>query len=423
MASGGSAPAAPDPVATANAQSAANVEAAKATAALNRYDTITPFGSSTWSQDPNNSEKWSNTTTLDPQVQTMLNSYYDKANQPMPSLDMSKLPAAGVAAQIKALDLSGAPAIGATKIDAGTAMSGKNAQAYSELALSQADRLKKLYSTEFNYDSLGDMPTASDDTRRAVEDAYYKRSTARLDPRFQQDENALRARLGNQGISEGSQAYTTELDNFNRGKNDAYSSATNDAVTNSTSEMAKQFAMQMDARQQGAAELEKARALPTAEAQAAMGLYGGASGINNQNLTTQNNIYQSDLAASRAARDSYVSEQQMAHANAVADQNQQFNQANAARATALQEQVTNANLSDAQRSQVLNELMALRSGSQVQGSGSTQTTVGAAPVAQSIYNNYQGAQNAHNADVATANSTNTTIGTLGAAAMTALEVF
>lgn len=421
---GGSAPPPPDPYATADAQGKANIEAAQKTAALNRYDQTTPFGSSTWSQDPANPDKWANNFTLDPHIQDLLDKYYTAAGQPTQSLDLTKLPAAGVASPLAALDISGAPTVSAHRVDAGTATSGKSADAYGQLTLQMADKLKKLYATDFNYDSLGAMPQASDSTRKAVEDAYYAREAARLDPRFSNEESALRSRLANQGITEGSEAYGKELDQFSRGKNDAYSSATNDAVTNSTSEMAKQFALQMAARQQGASELEKVRQAPTMEAQAAMGMYGNASGINTNNLRTQDQLYNSELAASQAAHDSYVREKTLEHSTAAADQSQNFNQANAARASALQEQLTSINLPQQQRTQMLNELMAIRSGSQVAPAGAGQVNVGASPVAQSIYNSYQGQQNAYNADVASSNAQLAAgAGLAGTAAMAAAIMF
>jgi len=413
----GDTPDAPDPYATADAQGKANVEAAKATAALNRYDTVTPFGSVTWSQDPTNPDHYINTTTLDPKVQTMLDSYLAKANTPTSNINFSALPAAGVAKDIPALDISGAPKVSATKVDTGTALSGKVADQYGNIASTVADRMKRMYSTDFNYDSLGAMPTASDATRKAVEDAYYARQAARLDPRMQQDEEALRTRLANQGIIAGSKAYEDAYDQFNRGKNDAYSSAMNDSILNSTSEMAKQFQLQMQARQQGAAELEKVRQAPALEAQAALGLYGNASNINIANLEEQSKLYERDLAAAQAARDSYIKEQQLLHSTASADQNQKFNQDNAARATALQEQLAWINNDQVDRTNSLNQLLALRSGTQVNAPGATPVQVGASPVAQSIYNSYQGQlQNAQN-QAAGINGVLGTAGMLGAAAM------
>jgi hypothetical protein len=57
-------PKAPDPIATANAQGQANIDAAVNTAGLNRPDQITPWGSQTWENDPSDPTKWTSTTTL-----------------------------------------------------------------------------------------------------------------------------------------------------------------------------------------------------------------------------------------------------------------------------------------------------------------------------------------------------------------------
>lgn len=45
---------------------------------------------------------------------------------------------------------------------------------------------------------------------------------ARLDPKFAQNEEALRARLANQGIAQGTQAWENEMRGFQQGRNDAY---------------------------------------------------------------------------------------------------------------------------------------------------------------------------------------------------------
>lgn len=65
---------------------------------------------------------------------------------------------------------------------------------------------------------------------KQAQDAAYAQATSRLDPQFAQGENTERTRLVNQGLSENSDAYRTAMDTFNRGKNDAYSSAQQAAV-------------------------------------------------------------------------------------------------------------------------------------------------------------------------------------------------
>lgn len=74
------APQAPDPVATANAQTASNIDTANAQAALNRNNQYTPWGSQTWTQGPQNADgtsQWSSTISLDPAQQKLLDSSND----------------------------------------------------------------------------------------------------------------------------------------------------------------------------------------------------------------------------------------------------------------------------------------------------------------------------------------------------------
>jgi hypothetical protein len=238
------------------------------------------------------------------------------------------------------------------------------------------------------------MPTANEATRKTVEDALYGRATARLDPRFSQQEDRLNSQLAAQGITQGSEAYNREKQNFDFGKNDAYSSATNDAITGSNAAMKQLYDMGMAARQQGVGEANTLRTLPTQEALAAANL----------NMEAGNDLrgyYGTELAQEQAIP-------------AIAGQT--YNAESAARKDALAEQ-------QMVRNQILNELNALRGGSRVdtpsfqpQGGGAA---VGAAPVAQSAYNSYQGDLNNYNAQVGQNNSTTGAIGAMAAAAITA----
>ncbi len=71
------APAAPDPVATAKAQTDQNIATATAQANLNRVNQVTPWGSQTYSQGDLNADgtrTWTQTTSLDPAQQRLLDS-------------------------------------------------------------------------------------------------------------------------------------------------------------------------------------------------------------------------------------------------------------------------------------------------------------------------------------------------------------
>lgn len=56
----------------------------------------------------------------------------------------------------------------------------------------------------------------------AIEGRLMELGSARLDPRFAQDEDALRTRLTNQGITTGSEAWNREMTMLGQNKNDAY---------------------------------------------------------------------------------------------------------------------------------------------------------------------------------------------------------
>lgn len=58
----------------------------------------------------------------------------------------------------------------------------------------------------------------------AIEGRLMELGSQRLDPRFAQEEDRLRTRLANQGITEGSEAYNREMGRFGQSKNDAFNS-------------------------------------------------------------------------------------------------------------------------------------------------------------------------------------------------------
>ena len=55
-----------------------------------------------------------------------------------------------------------------------------------------------------------------------IEGRLMELGTARLDPRFAQEEDRLRTRLENQGVTAGSEAWNREMSSFGQNKNDAF---------------------------------------------------------------------------------------------------------------------------------------------------------------------------------------------------------
>lgn len=410
---GNDAPSPPDPIATANAQGAANVEAARITTALNRANQITPWGNLTWAQGGSgfkstdydnalkawqdaggtgtaptkedfgyNPDAWTSTVTLDPRIQSLLDSNLATSQGLQTAIDNS------LAATTSALSQ---PLATPTSLNIGNIRNGVEGR-YTDLQPSltgatelagtgrgdvdsQLARLRTLYGQE--------VPSANEATRQRVEDALYGRSTARLDPRFSQAQDQLKSSLAAQGITQGSEAYNRELQNFNNAKNDAYSSAMNDAISNSDDAMQRLFSMEMQARQ-----------LPTQEAAALAGIVNGLD-------NSSRNWYGAETAQETSKDNSAANEFNLQHTN----NQDQFNNTIAA------------------RNQILNELNALRTGAQAQmpqfSNTQSGTQVAASPVAQSVYNSYQGELGNYNAQVGSNNAMLGGLASLGGAAMMA----
>lgn len=62
------------------------------------------------------------------------------------------------------------------------------------------------------------------------EDAVYNQFASRLDPQWATQQSQLQNQLSNQGITPGSAAWQTAMDQFGRSRNDAYSQAQNQSV-------------------------------------------------------------------------------------------------------------------------------------------------------------------------------------------------
>ena len=241
---GNDAPPPPDPYAVANAQGTANIEAARVTTALNRADQLTPYGSMTWAQGGSgydktgydkalkawqdaggtgtkpeqssygyNPDAWTSTVTLDPRVQSLLDSSLATSQGLQTAIDNSLASTTSTLSQ----PLNAPGSIDINRIRQG--VEGRYTDLQPSLQASnvlasmgragvgeQLARLRNLYGQDFNYNSAPAMPTADEATRQRVEDALYGRSTARLNPRFAQGQDQLNSSLAAQGITQGSEA-------------------------------------------------------------------------------------------------------------------------------------------------------------------------------------------------------------------------
>lgn len=84
-------------------------------------------------------------------------------------------------------------------------------------------------------------PTDFSADRQAVTDAVYGQARSRLDPMFNQQEDHLRTRLANQGISQNDAAYGNAMDDFSRGRNDAYNQALYSGIQQGAAEQGQLF--------------------------------------------------------------------------------------------------------------------------------------------------------------------------------------
>jgi len=169
-----STPAAPDPVATANAQTASNKETATAQAELNNINQTTPYGNLSYTQNGSYADgtpKFSSTQTLSPEEQQLYN-----------------------------LNTSG---------QIGTAQLGND----------QLSRIASAVSTPYSYSSLPDAPTDADLAQSQA--AGQQAVMDRLAPQEAIDQNSLNTTLSNQGVQAGSEAYNNAQQQLGREQTDA----------------------------------------------------------------------------------------------------------------------------------------------------------------------------------------------------------
>lgn len=215
---------------------------AQANTQINRPDQVTPYGTLKWSQSSTDPNDWTSTMELNPELQGMLESSWKNAST---SFDKPITTPLGVDMDHAYRNAEG----NFNNFDDQVAGAGALAVRGREGTTQGLDKLSELL-------KVGG-PKANEEARKAIEDSLYARSTARLDPRFAQSGDQLNTALANQGITQGSEAYNREQQNFGMTKNDAYSSAMNDAVTGSTNEMAKLFGMELAGREQDASIAER----------------------------------------------------------------------------------------------------------------------------------------------------------------------
>lgn len=184
----------------------------------NRANQYTPWGQSTWNPfnatDPATGQRvtrWSQNVKLTPEMQQALDAQQDIQRQ---------------------------------RSDIGAGLIGRAGEEFSDkMDWGEFGDLQELGFDPSEYTSgLGDIDP--NQFRQQASDAMYQQATSRLDPRFEQQSEALEVKLRNQGLRAGDQAYDAAMGNFERGKTDAYSQAQNQAMLAGRGEAAQMFGQQ-----------------------------------------------------------------------------------------------------------------------------------------------------------------------------------
>lgn len=227
-------PAPPDPVAVANTQGQLNRENIQDLARVNRPNQNTPFGRSTWESDPSGMN-WTNTQEYDPRL---LENYWKQVATENNMMGLADFMRGGVMSTIqdqngwyRPFDPTTIPSMQAT-VDPNEVIGQVDLSGIQELP------------GQNNFGA----------ERQKVEDALYGRSTGRLDPEWNQRQQALETQLLNQGFTRGSEAYNNAIGDFERQREAAYSGARNDAIAAGGGEQSRLFADALAGRQQGVGE-------------------------------------------------------------------------------------------------------------------------------------------------------------------------
>jgi chemotaxis protein histidine kinase CheA len=337
---------APDPYATAAAQTQSNKETANYNAALNRIDQYTPFGSSVYTVAGTGADgvpQYRQDVTLTPLAQQQLDNQL-KQDAALSNLGFNLGDQASDALK-GGIDLSGLPAL------RGGATPGQLQTSIADVpGLTTAIAPSGQIQTGLDFSGAPRLYGASDlnAANLRTQAAQYAQAASRLDPQWTNAQHDLDAKLANQGVVQGSEAWQRDQDELGRQRNDAYNQAVYSAIGAGNQEQQNLFGNSLAARQQSVGETE---AQGNFANQAQQQLFGQNSAEAAFRNAAQQQAY--DQALSRGQFANAAQAQAFAQAQAANQAN------NAARAQGLQEQT-------ALRDLPLNELNALRASTQIQ---------------------------------------------------------
>lgn len=207
------APTPPDPVATAQAQGAANKEAAIAQQELNMVDQETPYGGV----------------------------YYQPLGNSSAGTPRYKAVQVLAPEQKRILDLNNQASI-----------------QYGETANNQLGAVQGLLSKPLDFSTLGETPTLNEETRQNVARSITQRNQPNFDRRYEQ----LQTRLSNQGFTDPqSEGYREATDEYYRGLND-FDLAADTAALSQASQL---YGIESNQRDRAINEMVQERSVPLNE--------------------------------------------------------------------------------------------------------------------------------------------------------------
>jgi len=353
-AKGGSAPAPPDPYATAGAQTQSNQQTAAYNNAITHGNTTSPLGSQTYTSrvDPT-----TGATVYDQSIQLAPDQQAIYDAQQKQDLGLTNT-ANGMLGQVQSAYSKPLDTSGINPLQYG-AQQGQYKTGIDTTGVPGVQ-------SDLNLSNLPGLVGASDlmGARKAAADAVYNQQSSYLDPQWNQQGTALDTKLANQGITLGSEAWNQAHNQFDRSKEFAYNNARNSAYGAGLNELTGLAGIGLQNRQQMYNEAQGAGAFHNNAQQQAYGQANNNADFYNQATGTQN---ADNLRAAQF--------------------NNQTGQTALANAMSL-------------RSQPMNEFNALRSASQVsmpQFNGAANATTSPADIAGAIQNNYKARLDAYNA--------------------------
>jgi hypothetical protein len=227
-----SAPKAPDPVALANAQAAANTQTAQEQQRLNMINSTSPYGSVTYQADPSAPGGYSQNTSLSPGQQQLYDQGLNVSNQAY-NVAGQQIGRVGNALNTP-LSTDGLPGLNGTGGNTGgirTGFSGGGPLQYGydsggqiQQSVDQGGALARSFNPgQAVQGSIG--PTDFTKDREAVTDAVWQAARNRLDPMWNQNQTRLDTQLAAQGFGMNSTGTQSAQDTLGRSRNDAYGQA------------------------------------------------------------------------------------------------------------------------------------------------------------------------------------------------------